>query len=567
MLESMPNTTRTLRREVRGHGAGSASRAKKNCWEVCGCGREPGGSHVDEFGACPAGSDTSFHGINEGINGGRFCWAVAGTFCGGEVQGSFAEKRESCTACRFFKQVRAEEGTVNLETKFLSFISRNGAHPALFRNEMYKLIPAGERFITQGEVGDTAYVIQRGSCLVLVEKGGELHPVYHYGEGDIVGGIGLLTGEPHLAHVDAETDVEAWALTKEDFDRISEEDAELRAFLTEFVANRFDSRRPTSYRTIGKYIATEIIGRGGYSIVYKGVHSTLNMPVAIKMMRHNLAMDEEFLEKFHAEARTIATLNHENIVKIYDIETRYRTVFIVMELLEAESLGDLLRRLRILPQNLVLDILLQVCAGLSYAHRRGIIHRDVTPDNIFLLPGDRVKIIDFGLACPVGTEDFDLSGTAAYISPEQIEGEAVDPRTDLYGLGLVAYEMVTGEKPFQAEDTNELLDMHLKQEIPDPAEKAPGLHEGLRAFIRRAARRNLADRYPTAEHALRDLRPVAKEIGLTGRHVAIRPQRMTNLVMVYEDQQQKALSELLDEFSGRAKALGVDVKISDLRDA
>ncbi len=538
---------------------------KQNCWEYSKCGRAPGGEKADELGTCPAAMDNSFNRINEGLNGGRICWAVAGTFCSGTVQGSFAEKRGNCMACEFFKKVRMEEGTASVNTKFLNFISRDDTAP-LFKHETYKIIKAGERFITQGEVGDTAYIIQRGSCLVIVEKDGELHPVDHYGEGDIVGGMGILTGEPHLSHVEAETDMEVWAFTKNDFDSISEKDPELLTFLTEFVANRFDSRRPTAYRTLGKYIATDIIGRGGFSIIYKGVHNTLNMPVAIKMLRHNLAVNDDFLENFHNEAQIIARLNHENIVKIYDIEERYRTVFIIMELLEGESLVDLLKRLKTIPIKLTVDILLQICYGLDYAHQQGIIHRDMTPDNIFLLPGNRVKVIDFGLACPVGTEDFDFSGTVKYMSPEQIEGDPVDNRTDIYGLGVVAYEMITGKNPFIADTVKKEMDLHLNRDIPDPAEILPDLPEELRRFIMKASRCDAKLRYQDVQQALTELQPLADRMGLTGKHLSPEKQKMTNLFLIYNEENQKEITRLIEEFSAKARELEIVLKISDFHD-
>ncbi len=535
---------------------------KQNCWQHHNCGREPSGANASELGVCPAAQDASFNAINDGINGGRICWAIAGTFCGGEVQGSFAEKRESCLECGFFKKVRNEEGSGDLQTKFLSFVSRDGKTPA-FKHEAYKHFKSGVRFITQGKVGDSAYIIQKGSCLVIVEKNGEMFPVDHYGEGDIVGGMGLLTGEPHLAHVEAETDMEAWALTRADFDTISESDPELLEFLTEFVANRLDSRRPTSYRTIGKYVATDIIGRGGFSIVYRGIHSTLNMPVAIKMLRHNMALNEDFLDGFLHEAKTIAKMNHENIVKIYDIEKRFRTVFIIMELLEGESLESLLARLRVLPLPLAVDILLQTSQALIYAHQRDIIHRDVTTDNIFLLPGNRVKVMDFGLACPVGTEDMDLQGTAAYMSPEQIEGDPVDERTDIYGLGIVAYEMVTGMRPFRGENTKAILDLHLNTDIPDPSEIVPDLPEELRTFIMKAGRCDPALRYEDVNQAMEVIKPLGKRMGLTGKHAFLEKQMMTSIVLLHKEEHQHELTRLMEEFGKKAKELGVTLRISD----
>lgn len=285
------------------------------------CSREPGGIKTDELGVCPAAADTSYEGINSGARGGRICWAVAGTFCEGEIQGTFAEKRDSCIGCRFYKKVQKEEGHTSLKTKFLKFISENGKS-TIFNQMTYRHVKAGERFVTQGKVEDTAFIIQRGSCLVIVEKDGELHPVDHYGEGDIVGGLGILTGEPRRAHVEAETDMDLWVLKREHFEDISAKDPDVLSFLTELVADRLDSRRPIAYRAISKYIITDIIGRGAFSIVYRGMHKGLNMPVAVKMMRHDMATNDEFLKNFYREAKIIARMNHENIIRIYDFEER-----------------------------------------------------------------------------------------------------------------------------------------------------------------------------------------------------------------------------------------------------
>ena len=474
------------------------------------CGREPGGAKAAEQGVCPAAGDDSYDGINCGKNAGRFCWAVAGTFCGGTVQGTFADKRESCLSCAFFNTVRAEEGTANLRTKFLRFVSEDEDSP-LFKDMVYQHIKAGQRFITQGQEGNEAYIIQRGSCQLIVEKDGELHPVGHRGEGDVVGVMAILTGEPRGAHAEAETDMQVWVLKREPFEHISKEQPGLFGFLSELVADRFDSRRPIADRTIGKYVATDIIGRGGFSIIYKGMHSDMNMLVAIKMMRHDLAMDEDYLGIFRNEAKTIAGLSHENIINIYDIEERFRTVFIIMEFLEGEPLDAILGRFETIPPALAVDRLIQICSGLQYVHQRGIIHRDVNPSNIIIRPDDRLKILDFGLACPIGTRDFSSLGTIAYMAPEQLEGDPMDQRTDVYAVGITAYEMVVGHRPFPEDDVRSLADLHLTCDIPDPAASAPDLPRDLVQFIMKACQRNPDRRYGDMEQALADLRKIAQK--------------------------------------------------------
>jgi predicted Ser/Thr protein kinase len=540
---------------------------KQNCWEYHHCGREPGGKKVSELGLCPAAVDDSYSGINSGINGGRFCWAVAGTLCGGKVQGSFAEKRSSCITCDFFRMVREEEeGNTSKQSKFLKYTFSDQKKPFI-SGMSYKHVKSGERFITQGKVGEVAYIIQKGTCLVIVEKDGELHPVNHYGKGDIVGGVGLLTGEPRIAHVEAETDMELWVLNKEQFDNISEKDPDLLTFLTELVADRFDSKRPTAYRKIGKYLTTDIIGRGGYSIVYKGVHSALNLPVAVKMLRHNMAMDQDFLRGFYEEANTIACLDHENIVRIYDIEERYKTLFIIMELIEGEPLKDLLNHLKRIPPRLAITFLLQICSGLDYAHKRGIVHRDINPTNIMVKKRhDRLKIIDFGLTCAIGTEDYNSLGTLFYRAPEQIKGDPVGPHTDIYALGITAYEMATGRRPFPEENLWELRNIHLKEDIPDPAKIVPDIPEGLRRFILKAGRCDPSRRYQNVKQAMDDLHNLAEKYELLHKRLSLNRQKMTNLCLVYNEDRQLELNKLMEDFSARAQKIGVTLKVADFYD-
>ena len=539
---------------------------KLNCWEYMGCDREPGGEKADNHGTCPAAADASFDGINAGKNAGRICWAVAGTCQDGGVYGTFAEKRKTCVTCEFYKLVQEEEGTSGVANRLLSFFSEP-VKSSFLEGMTCRVVKAGERFVDQGEVRDSAYIIQRGSCLVIAEKEGELHPVDHRTRGDIVGVRSLLTGEPQTAHVEAETDMELWVLNKKLFEDIFQKEPELLDFLTELVVARFDSRRPTADRLIGKYIATDIIGRGGYSIVYRGIHAGLNMPVAIKMLKHDLAMDRDFSEKFRNEAKTIARLNHENIVKVYDIEELYRTTFIIMEHLDGAPLDRVLARMRRLPVLRALDILLQACAGLAYAHEQGIVHQDIKPANIFVQLDDRIKILDFGLACSPGDVDnLCWPGTVFYASPEYIEGDPVDARSDIYSLGITAYEMVTGQKPFAEDNGAKAVHFHLHEDIPDPAEVVPDLSRALRDFILKACRRDLKERYQSVAEAVEDLRPLAEQFGLANKASLAQRRKMATFFMIYKDYHQSALTRLMEEFGARAHELGIDMKMADLKD-
>jgi serine/threonine protein kinase len=303
--------------------------------------------------------------------------------------------------------------------------------------------------------------------------------------------------------------MDLWVMTKNQFDEIAEKDPALLEFITELVADRLDSRRPTAYRTIGKYVATDIIGRGAFSIVYKGMHKGLNMPVVIKMMRHDMALYPDFLDSFKNEAKTIAGLTHDHIVKVYDFEERYRTLFIIMEYLRGDSLKYMIDHLRAIPPKLAANFLFQICSALAYAHQHGIVHRDINPSNIIVQPNDHVKILDFGLACPAGTEDFSNTGTVYYMAPEQIDGGPVDQRTDIYALGITAYEMVTGRRPFPEDNAKALLDMHLTRDVTDPGHIIQDIPDELRGFILKSASCDPDQRYQDMDQAMAVLRPLA----------------------------------------------------------
>ncbi|GAB6194485.1 hypothetical protein JCM39068_42390 [Desulfocastanea catecholica] len=532
---------------------------KLNCWEFKKCGREQNGRNVQEMGVCPAALDGSFDEINCGTNGGRICWAVAGTFCEGEKQGAFHTKRQSCVKCDFFSLVSHEEGASDTPAKLLKFLTDTS--DASFLGELtYRWVKAGERFLVQGVVEDTAYIIEQGTCLTVVEKNDCLYPAGHWSRGDIVGIRGLFTGEPRESHVEAETDMQLWVLHKHQIDNISQNNPELLSLVTEVVASQFDSKRPVADRQIGKYIATDIIGRGAYSIVYKAIHKDLQMAVAIKMMRHNMVIDSGFLQSFRKEAQIIASLNHENILRVYDFEERYRTVFIVTEYLQGESLRCLFGRLGKIPQLLAINYLQQICNGLAYAHSKDIVHRDINADNIMVLPNDRIKILDFGLACPVGTEDEQIGGTLAYQAPELLEGGQADPCSDVYALGITAFEIITGQLPFTTDEIMTIFQEDGQRVLPDPANFVPDILPELRRIIGIACQHDRKKRYQDVTEVIGDLVP------LLNQHVAALPslkeqQESAIITFSYSGKQREDLDRLLLEFSRRSRELDIEIQI------
>jgi eukaryotic-like serine/threonine-protein kinase len=452
-----------------------------------------------------------------------------------------------------------------LRTTFFRAIPKDAICP-LLNSLTFKHLKKGERLISQGDEGDSFYIILRGSCVINLEKENTLHPVARLRAGDIVGEMAVLTGERRSTHVDAETDMDLLSISRTQFDSLSSEYPELRNFLTEIITHRFSVSRQTADRTIGKYVITEIIGQGAWSMIYKGIHGKLRLPVAIKMLKHNMAMDTEFLEKFRNEAKIIARLNHTNIIKVFDIEELYRTVFIIMEYLEGTPLDDLLDRMPKLSLPVILDIILQVCYGLDYAHKQGIVHQDIKPANIFIQPDGKVKIVDFGLACPPGNIDFNLPGTVFYMSPEQIEGNPVDERTDIYALGITAYEMITGQRPFPENNIAKLMDLHLSEDGPDPSLLASDLPDELRDFLMGSIKKDPDARFKNMSQILKKLLPLAEKLDLKVHSQQRKRGKMISMFIFYDEEHQLALNQFVDKFSNDIEEIGATLRVAQFED-
>jgi predicted Ser/Thr protein kinase len=463
------------------------------------------------------------------------------------------------------REMDTEDLAFLLQTPLFDSISQETRCP-LLSHLSRKRVQAGKRLMAQGEEGDSLFIIRRGTCLVSVEKEGLLHPVTRLQPGEIVGEMAILTGEPRFAHVDAETDMELWGITRKDFDLLCERHTELRNFLTGLITRRFSSEGFTPDRSVGKYVIHEMIGKGGWSFVYRGLHGSLNMPVAVKMLKHDMAMNVDFLKRFREEAKIIARLNHDNIVKVYDIEELFRTVFVVMEYVDGVPLSHILKKMVKLPLLTALGILVDACAGLSYAHRQGIIHQDIKPANLFVHRDNRVKIMDFGLACAPGTVHSAVRGTFFYMSPEQIRGEPVDERTDIYSLGLTAFEMITGERPFSQGSIVETLSTQLEQEIPDPSGLVPDLPMEIRGFLLRSTRRKKSERYRNVTEILSELEPLAERMGVQTGPRPREQRKMMSLFLFYSEEHQLTLKRLVEEFGNELKGIGAVLRAAEFKD-
>ena len=262
-------------------------------------------------------------------------------------------------------------------------------------------------------------------------------------------------------------------------------------------------------QSIGRYNITAELGKGAMGVVYKATDPNIGRTVAIKTTRldtHGLDA-QDLLRRFKNEARSAGTLNHPNIVTIYDAGEQEGIFYIAMEYIEGQTLHELLSQHRSLPVERVIDIVRQVCAGLDYAHAHGVIHRDVKPANIMLAANGAVKVMDFGIAKTGGTMTAtgQVLGTPNYMSPEQVKGKTIDGRSDLFGVGVLLYEMLTGEKPFDGQNITTIIYKIVSENPIPPRELDVTIHPGLSAVVTKALAKAPDDRYQTGAALVADL--------------------------------------------------------------
>ncbi|HEY5694896.1 MAG TPA: Stk1 family PASTA domain-containing Ser/Thr kinase, partial [Gaiellaceae bacterium] len=252
---------------------------------------------------------------------------------------------------------------------------------------------------------------------------------------------------------------------------------------------------------------------GGMADVYLAEDQELGRRVAIKILNGRHANDDQFIERFRREAKNAAALNHPNIVSIYDRGEAEDTYYIAMEFLDGRTLKELVVSRGAAPINVAIEYARQILSALRFAHRHGIVHRDIKPHNVLVDAEGRVKVTDFGIAragTSQMTETGSIVGTAQYLSPEQARGGEVDPRSDLYSLGVVLYELLTGKTPFDGETPVEIAMKHLSNAPKPPSKLRPDVTPELDKVVLRALAKNPDDRYQSADEMEADLERVAR---------------------------------------------------------
>lgn len=259
----------------------------------------------------------------------------------------------------------------------------------------------------------------------------------------------------------------------------------------------------------GRYEITELIGIGGMADVYKATDIMENKTVAVKILKTEFSGNEDFIRRFRNESKAIAVLSHPNIVKIFDVGFTDKVQYIVMEYIDGITLKEFMEQQSVLKWKDAIHFTIQILRALQHAHDRGIVHRDIKPQNIMLFPDGTIKVMDFGIARFSREEGKTLSdktiGSVHYISPEQARGDITDEKSDIYSVGAMLYEMLTGKKPFEADTPVAVALMHMQDPVRLPREINDTIPEGLEEIILHAMQKNPSNRYQSASEMIKDL--------------------------------------------------------------
>ena len=258
-----------------------------------------------------------------------------------------------------------------------------------------------------------------------------------------------------------------------------------------------------------RYQIIKAIGEGGMANVYLAYDTILDRDVAVKVLRGDLANDEKFVRRFQREALSASSLTHPNIVEVYDVGEDHGQYYIVMEYVEGRHLKDLIKKRGKLTLSEVIDIMLQITDGMSVAHDSYIIHRDIKPQNIMILENGLVKIMDFGIAMAMNstqlTQTNSVMGSVHYLPPEQANGKGSTLQSDIYSMGIVMYELLTGKLPYKGDNAVEIALKHLKEPLPSIRDELPNIPQSVENIIIKATAKNPKNRYADAREMHNDL--------------------------------------------------------------
>ena len=370
----------------------------------------------------------------------------------------------------------------------------------------------GDMVVEAGQMGSRIYFIFEGKVEVQIpDAHGEIKSRIMLKKGEVVGEISLLINSTYSADIIALSDTTAFYLDKQHFKELIEKHPDFAEVMSQLMTSRMAQNGGINH--VGKYELRSKLGEGNMATVFNAWDPELEREVAIKMLKYKLAYNDKFLRRFEQEAKTIASLNHPNIVNVFEVIDEFSTRFIVMEKLHGQDLSATLDEKGAFTLAETREILSQVASALQYAHNhgeKGIVHRDIKPSNIVIDSYGNIKLTDFGIAGPPQDKDVNIEGTPSYLAPEIINGDLLDGRADIYALGVMAFHMLTESLPFSASTLAKLLKMQVNQNPPDIRNTCPDIDEDFAGFIESALSKEPDDRISDWNEIRKILKPSAK---------------------------------------------------------
>lgn len=364
---------------------------------------------------------------------------------------------------------------------------------SLIRAGTRRAFAAGQRIILQGEAADSLYLIVDGTVQVsFIDAVGRHRVLSELSSGAVFGELGTLMNRPRSASVVALTDVVVLEVPSREVLNAVLNFPALNATLFNLIGERVGDRQydVLTGHAFDRYRIVKRLGRGSMGVVYGAVDTEQNQTVALKMLRHHLVFNPEAVQRFHREAEILSSLHHSGIVRFISCFTALKTFFIVTDYVAANSLATLIHKRGALRQDVVRHITRQLVGILNYAHVRGIVHRDLKPANILVRSDMRVSLTDFGLSRSLATSGFSqakqIIGTPRYMAPEQLAAEDSDERVDVFALGCIVYEMLTGRPLFDAPHMPGIARQHAMWMLPHPADIRADLAPDLYGLLQHA---------------------------------------------------------------------------------
>ncbi len=325
--------------------------------------------------------------------------------------------------------------------------------------------PAGSVILQCGQHATGLYLITKGRLDVIAVEGTDRQRIDECGIGSVFGEMSLITGHRCSADVIATTPVSALVLSVDAFESLRHEHPEIEIALSQLVSDRLGHRTRDALcgKSLGGFSLQRCLSSGAMGVVYSAEDESDGSPRALKMLRHRFIYSPRVVSRFDQEAEFLAQMEHPNIVSMRGHFVAYRTRFIVLDLYDGADLREVLRRYGPLSESMARAVLGQIAAGLRYAHQQGVLHLDLKPANVLVNQSGQVAITDFGLGRLLESDgcDQEVVGTPLYMPPEQFTMTDVGPHSDWYSLGCIAYELLTGERLFHADDSSRFLDQKL----------------------------------------------------------------------------------------------------------